>query len=114
MIDTIKGISSNYRELGGILEKYFAKSSSIQAITVVSPDGLPITSTSDENEIVIAAMTAASHSLSERVLTEFNRGSIQEIILTGENGFVVILNAGENAVVSFTLSDTKNIVLVRV
>lgn len=114
MIDISQEISTRTGELDSVLEKYLEKSSSIQAITVVSPDGLPIASTSDENEVVIAAMTAASQSLSERVLTELERGGMQEIMLTGDEGFVVILNAGENAVVSFTASDSKNMGLVRV
>ncbi|MFX1507541.1 MAG: roadblock/LC7 domain-containing protein [Promethearchaeota archaeon] len=114
MIDISHKLSARTEELTAILVKYLEKSASIQAITVVSPDGLPIASTSDENEVVIAAMTAASQSLSERVLTELERGGMKEIMLTGEEGFVVILNAGENAVVSFTASDAKNIGLVRV
>ena len=35
-------------------------------------------------------------------------------MLTGEFGFVVILSAGENGIVSVTASDSKNIGLVRV
>jgi len=35
-------------------------------------------------------------------------------MLTGEEGFVVILNTGENAVVSFTATNAKSIGLVRV
>ena len=114
MIDISQELKTQSEELTTLLGKYLEKSSSIQAITIVSPDGLPIASTSDENELVIAAMTAASQSLSERVLTQLERGGMQEIMLTGEEGFVIILNAGENAVVSFTASDTKNIGLVRV
>ena len=114
MIEISQTTTTRSKELDAILDKYLNKSPSIQAITVVSPDGLPIASTSDENETVIAAMTAASQSLSERVLSELNRGNMQEIFLTGDEGFVVILNAGENAVVSFTASDSKNIGLVRV
>lgn len=114
MIDISQELSTRSEELTVILVKYLEKSASIQAITVVSPDGLPIASTSDENEVVIAAMTAASQSLSERVLTELKRGGMKEIMLTGEEGFIVILNAGENAVVSFTASDAKSIGLVRV
>ncbi|UCE12707.1 MAG: roadblock/LC7 domain-containing protein [Candidatus Heimdallarchaeota archaeon] len=115
MIDASQDISTRSQELKELLENFMAKSSSIQAITVVSPDGLPIASTSDdEEEVVIAAMTAASQSLSERVLTTLERGDMREIMLTGEHGFVVILNAGLNAVVSITAKDHKNIGLVRV
>lgn len=114
VIDASQEINSRDQELKVLLESYRVKSSSIQAITVVSPDGLPIASTSDDEEVVIAAMTAASQSLSERVLITLERGNMQEIMLTGEQGFVVILSAGKNAVVSITANDHKNIGLVRV
>ncbi len=114
MIDLSQDLSSKSLELNVLLEKYQEKSTSIQAITLVSPDGLPIASTSDEEEVVIAAMTAASQSLSDRVLSELERGSMKEILLTGENGFVVILNAGKNGVISVTASHHKSIGLVRV
>ncbi|MHA2243970.1 MAG: roadblock/LC7 domain-containing protein [Candidatus Hodarchaeales archaeon] len=113
MINLSQKIDSKSQEMEKILAKYLAKSPSIQAITVVSPDGLPIASTSDEKEIVIAAMTAASQALSGRVLSELERGGMREIMLTGELGFVVILSAGENGVVSVTASGSKNIGLVR-
>lgn len=59
-------------------------------------------------------MTAASQSLSELVLSELEKGNMQEIMLTGEEGFVIILNARENAVVIFTATDAISIGLVRV
>ena len=114
MIDLSQDLSSRSQELNVLLEKYQRKSPSIQAITLVSPDGIPIASTSDEKEVVIAAMTAASQSLSDRVLSELERGCMKEILLTGENGFVVILNAGKNGVISVTARDPKSIGLVRV
>ena len=79
MIDITKETSSRNQELDAILAKYMEKSPSIQAITVVSPDGLPIASTSDEEETVISAMTAASQSLSERVLSQLNQGKMRSI-----------------------------------
>ncbi len=114
MIDISKETNSRNQGLDAILAKYIGKSPSIQVITVVSPDGLPIASTSDEEETVIAAMTAASQSLSERVLSQLEQGEMKEVMLTGEFGFVVIQSAGENAVVSITANGSKNMGLVRV
>ena len=114
MIDISKEAGARNQELDAILTKYVDKSPSIQVITVVSPDGLPIASTSNEEETVIAAMTAASQSLSERVLSQLQQGEMKEVMLTGELGFVVIQSAGENAVVSITANDSKNMGLVRV
>ncbi len=114
MIDISKETSSRDQEIDAILAKFADKSPSIQVITVVSLDGLPIASTSDEEETVIAAMTAASQSLSERVLSQLQQGEMKEVMLTGNLGFVVIQSAGENAVVSITANDSKNMGLVRV
>ncbi|MHA2203923.1 MAG: roadblock/LC7 domain-containing protein [Candidatus Hodarchaeales archaeon] len=115
MIDISQEINIRTEDLDAILEKYHEKSSFIQVITVVSPVGLPIASTSDENEVVIATMTQrASQSLSEHVLTGLERYGVKEIMLTDEEDFIVILNAGENAVVSFTAGNAKNIGLVRI
>ena len=80
-IEIATEISSKLDELNSILQNYLEKSPSMQIITVVSQEGLPIVSTSDEKDTVIAAMTAASQSLSERVLRELDRGEMQEIIL---------------------------------
>ncbi|MHA2226145.1 MAG: hypothetical protein ACXAC8_13120 [Candidatus Hodarchaeales archaeon] len=52
-------------------------------------------------------MTAASHALSTRILSELKRGNMQEIMLTGDEGFVVIFKAGENGVLSITADDPK-------
>ena len=113
-IETIVDTDSKIVDLDNILKIYLEKSPNIEIITVVSSDGLPIASTSDEKDLVIAAMTAASQSLSERVLGELERGEMQEIILTGEIGYVIIRNAGENGVLSITANNSKSYGLIRV
>lgn len=47
-----------------ILEEQLEKSTEIQAITILSPDGLPITFTTVKREQMISAMAEASISLS--------------------------------------------------
>ncbi len=114
LIETTPELSSKIDELNGILQNYLEKSPSIEIITVVSQEGLPIVSTSDDKDTIIAAMTAASQSLSERVLRELERGEMEEIILTGKEGYVIIRTAGDNGVVSVTAKDSKNYGLIRV
>jgi predicted regulator of Ras-like GTPase activity (Roadblock/LC7/MglB family) len=72
----------------------------IEGIAVVTRDGLPIASLlhSDNDEDQISAMTAASLSLSERVVIELKRGIMEQVIITGSDGLIVIRNAGEYAV----------------
>jgi len=80
----------------------------IMDIAVVSIEGLPITSIVIENveETRFAAMTAAILSLGERVAQELNKGQLKKVFVEGENGYIITMQAGENAVL--TVSSTKD------
>ncbi|MHA1303532.1 MAG: roadblock/LC7 domain-containing protein [Candidatus Heimdallarchaeaceae archaeon] len=84
------------------------RSLGITDIAVVSVEGLPIASLvlDNLNETRFSAMTAASISLGERVVSELNKGNIKKILIEGELGFIVTMQAGENAVI--TVSTTKD------
>ncbi|MFX0182421.1 MAG: roadblock/LC7 domain-containing protein [Candidatus Hodarchaeota archaeon] len=101
-------------ELNVVIQDQISKSPDIQSITILSTDGLPIASTSSKEEEIYSAMAAASISLSERVLTTLQKGKVQDVMISGSNGFVMIRSAGENAVVSITARGHKNYGLVRV
>ncbi|MHA1687675.1 MAG: roadblock/LC7 domain-containing protein [Candidatus Heimdallarchaeaceae archaeon] len=84
------------------------RSPGIVDIAVVSIEGLPITSIVIENveETRFAAMTAAMLSLGERVAAELNKGNLKKIFVEGENGYIITMQAGENAVL--TVSSTAD------
>jgi predicted regulator of Ras-like GTPase activity (Roadblock/LC7/MglB family) len=96
------------QELTTILEEQLRKATGIQSITVLSPDGLPIASTLLEREHITSAMAAASLGLSERVVETLNRGKMEEIMISGNQGFVVIRAAGKNAAISITAKEAIN------
>lgn len=113
MLDTVQEIRLSPKELEVILQDYLTKSPDIQSITILNIDGLPIVSTSSKEEEIYSAMAAASITLSERVLTELQRGEVRDIMISGSKGFVMIRSAGENVVISITAKGHKNYGLIR-
>ena len=79
-----------------------AASSDIIASSVVSVDGLTIASAlpGDVEEDRVAAMSAAMLSLGERIAGELGRGTLDEVYIRGEEGFVLLTAIGEEAVLT--------------
>ena len=79
-----------------------AASPDIIASAVVSVDGLIMASAlpGDVEEDRVSAMSAAMLSLGERIATELGRGSLDEVYIRGEDGFVLLTAVGEEAVLT--------------
>jgi len=77
-------------------------SADIVASAVVSVDGLIIASAlpGDVEEDRVSAMSAAMLSLGERIAQELGRGSLDEVYIRGEEGFVVLTAIGQDAVLT--------------
>jgi predicted regulator of Ras-like GTPase activity (Roadblock/LC7/MglB family) len=77
----------------------------------VSTEGLPIASAlpADVDETKIAAMTAAMLSLGERASSELGKGEIEQIFVKGKDGYIIVMGAGSNAVL--TVSARKDVKL---
>ena len=92
-----------------ILRKLLSAIPEVTAAAIVSVEGLPISSAlaADIDETRIAAMTAAILSLAERAIHEMNKGDFQEILIKGTDGYLLVLQAGRNAVL--TVSTTPDI-----
>lgn len=86
--------------LNKALENLQASSSDIEACAIVSEDGLMIATLlpAAHDDGPIAAMSAAMMSIGTRASRELKRGELQQIFVKGENGYVVIMNAGPHAV----------------
>lgn len=83
-----------------VLREVQSRIPDLEGLAVVTKDGLPIASAlySSTDEDRISAMTAASLSLSERVVMELDRGKMEQVIISGSNGMVIIRDSGEHAV----------------
>ena len=93
---------SKVEELTGLLKDLEATTPDIEASAVVSVDGLMIASAlpQDVEEDRVAAMSAAMLSLGERTALELARGGLSEVYVKGENGYVVLMASGEDAVLT--------------
>jgi predicted regulator of Ras-like GTPase activity (Roadblock/LC7/MglB family) len=74
----------------------------VEATAIVSVDGLTIASSlpAGVEEDRVSAMSAAMLSLGERIASELGRGSLDEVYVKGEYGYVVLRAVGEEAVLT--------------
>ncbi len=79
-----------------------ASTPDIEASAVVSVDGLIMASSlpQDVEEDRVSAMSAAMLSLGERISAELGRGQLDQVYIRGDNGFVILLAVGNDAVLT--------------
>jgi len=85
-----------------LLRDLQASSPDIEASALVSVDGLTIASALPQGveEDRVAAMSAAMLSLGERIAMELGRGSLVQVYIKGENGYVFLMSVGDEAVLT--------------
>lgn len=79
-----------------------ASSPDIEASAVVSFDGLSIASALPQGveDDRVSAMSAAMLSLGERIATELGRGALDQVFIKGEQGYVLLMAIGDEAVLT--------------
>jgi len=84
------------------LRELQASSPDIEASAIVSVDGLTIASAlpREVEEDRVSAMSAAMLSLGERIANELGRGTLEQVYIKGEKGFVILMSVGEEAVLT--------------
>ena len=88
--------------LNSILNELNGTSADIEASGVVSTDGLMMASQmpAELDEDRVGAMSAAMLSLGDRTAHELARGTLEQVLIKGENGYVLMTGAGNEAVVT--------------
>ncbi len=79
-----------------------ASTPDVEASAIVSVDGLIMASalpTSVEEDRV-SAMSAAMLSLGERIASELGRGVLNQVYIKGNDGYVILMSVGEEAVLT--------------
>ena len=96
------------------LREMQASSPDIEASAIVSVDGLSIASALPQEieEDRVSAMSAAMLSLGERIASELGRGGLEQVYIKGENGFVVLMAIGEEAVLTALASEKAKLGLI--
>ena len=77
-------------------------STDVEASALVSVDGLIMASAlpPDVEEDRVSAMSAAMLSLGERIAAELGRGTLDQVYIRGCSGYVLLLDVGEEAVLT--------------
>ena len=84
------------------LRELQASSPDIEASALVSIDGLSIASAlpREVEEDRVSAMSAAMLSLGERIAGELGRGSLEQVYIKGQEGYVILTAVGHEAVLT--------------
>ncbi|GAB4514022.1 MAG: roadblock/LC7 domain-containing protein [Anaerolineae bacterium] len=84
------------------LRELQASSGDVEAAAIVSVDGLSMASSlpQDIEEDRVSAMSAAMLSLGERISSELGRGELEQVMVKGQNGYVILTAVGEEAVLT--------------
>lgn len=90
------------QNLSELLKELDATTPDVEASAVVSTDGLTIASSlpQDVEEDRVAAMSAAMLSLGERTSQELKRGSLEQVFVKGVSGYILMMGAGQEAVLT--------------
>ena len=93
---------SREERLASALDALMENNQEIQAAALVSLDGFTMASALPENmaDDRVGAMSAAILGLGERAAAELGRGSLTQVFIEGENGYVMLIAAGDRAVLT--------------
>jgi uncharacterized protein len=96
------------------LREMQAASPDIEASAVVSVDGLIMASAlpPDVEEDRVSAMSAAMLSLGERIASELGRGSLEQVYIRGNKGYVLVTAIGEEAVLTALARENAKLGLI--
>ncbi len=89
-------------------------SADIEASAIVSIDGLGMASALPQGveEERVSAMSAAMLSLGERIADELGRGNVEQVYVKGQNGYVILLSVGDEAVLTILARDKAKLGLI--
>ncbi len=100
--------------LGSILSDLNGGSADIESSAVISTDGLIMSALlpASMDEDRVGAMAAAMLSLGDRTAQELARGTLEQVLIKGDNGYVLMTHAGPEAVLSVMASPTARLGLI--
>jgi uncharacterized protein len=97
--------------LAAALDDFIRSSPDVEAAAVVSYDGLPMASALPEEmeEDRVGAMSAALLSLGEQAAVGLGRGQLNQVFVEGDDGFVFLMSARDQAVLAAIARRTAKI-----
>lgn len=103
-------MASRSEELNKILRGVQTGTPDIEASALISEDGLLIASALPQHyeEIRIAGMSSTLLSLGMRAATELERGNVEQVLIRGQHGYVVMVAAAPGTMLLvLTTKDAK-------
>ncbi len=99
---------STSQRLQTTLRSFQSNTPEVEGVAVVSTDGLLMAGLlpADIEEDRIGAMCAALIALGERSAEELERGEVLQVLVKGANGYIVLMNIGNDAVL-ITITSEK-------
>lgn len=100
--------------LTSVLNELNGTSADIEASGVISSDGLMMASVLPAalDEDRMGAMSAAMISLGDRTAQELNRGGLEQVLIKGDEGYVLMAYAGEEAVLTVLAKSNAKLGLI--
>jgi predicted regulator of Ras-like GTPase activity (Roadblock/LC7/MglB family) len=88
--------------LKSVLNELNGSSTDIEASAIISIDGLMMASLMPQgfDEDRMGAMSAAMLSLGDRTAQELARGNLEQVLIKGSTGYVLLTGAGKESVVT--------------
>jgi len=105
---------SREEQLAKALDELMDESQDVEAAALVSLDGFTMASAlpAGMHEDRVGAMSAAILGLGERAATELGRGQLSQVFIEGDDGYVVLIAAGDRAVLTCLASIEAKLGLV--
>ena len=99
------------KSLRPILRSFNSASEDIEASAVITGDGLSIAWVLDDDVDPdrFGAMCASLLALANRAAQEISRGTLKQVLIEGENGTMLLVYAGEDAVLAVAAKPTVNL-----
>lgn len=96
------------------LREMQAAAPEIEASAVISVDGLIMASSlpAEVEEGRVSAMSASLLSLGERIAGELGRGSLEQVYIHGDNGYVLLTAVGREAVLTVMARQSAKLGLI--
>jgi len=120
--DKVETMKTNFQQettsrgerLTKVLKALQNGSPDVEAVALISDDGLMVASAlpQDLDEIRVGGMSATLLSLGTRSSAELRRGNVEEIIVRGEHGYTVMLNAGRGTLLLVVANQNAKLGLI--
>lgn len=87
-------------QIHGLLKGFVSNTPDVEGAAMVSVDGLILASVlpAGTDEDRVSAMAAALLSLGERTSLELQRGTLEQVYVKGNAGYIILMQAGGEAV----------------